>query len=82
MYHLTVAQNIFIGREPRRGHRFLDEGALNAKAQKLFDDLHLSLDPRARVGSLTVAKQQMVEIAKALSLRLAQSSSWTSRQPR
>ena len=66
MYHLTVAQNIFIGREPRRG-LLLDEGALNAKAQQLFDDLHLRLDPRARVGSLAVAQQQMVEIAKALS---------------
>jgi ribose transport system ATP-binding protein len=61
-----VAQNIFIGREPRRG-LLLDEGALNAKAQQLFDDLHLKLDPRARVGSLAVAQQQMVEIAKALS---------------
>ena len=66
MDHLTVAQNIFIGREPRRG-LLLDEGALNAKAQQLFDDLHLKLDPRARVGSLAVAQQQMVEIAKALS---------------
>src|SRR5450759_3534068 len=37
MYHLTVAQNIFIGREPRRGF-LLDEGALNAKARQLFDD--------------------------------------------
>jgi ribose transport system ATP-binding protein len=66
MYHLTVAQNIFIGREPRRGF-LLDEGALNAKARRLFDDLHLKLDPRTRVGTLAVAQQQMVEIAKALS---------------
>ena len=70
MYHLTVAQNIFIGREPRRGF-LLDEGALNAKAQQLFDDLHLKLDPRTRVGSLAVAQQQMVEIAKALSYNSA-----------
>ncbi len=66
MYHLTVAQNIFIGREPRRGF-LLDEGALNARARQLFDDLHLNLDPRTRVGALAVAQQQMVEIAKALS---------------
>ena len=66
MYHLTVAQNIFIGREPRRGF-LLDEGALNTKARRLFDDLHLKLDPRTRVGTLAVAQQQMVEIAKALS---------------
>ena len=66
MNHLTVAQNIFIGREPRRGP-FLDEAALNAKARQLFDELHLNLDPRTRVGTLAVAQQQMVEIAKALS---------------
>jgi ribose transport system ATP-binding protein len=68
MPHLTVAQNIFIGREPRRGLPFLvDERALNARARELLDRLNLALDPRARVADLTVAKQQMVEIAKALS---------------
>jgi ribose transport system ATP-binding protein len=66
--HLTVAQNIFIGREPRGRVGFmLDERALNAKAQELLDRLHLNLNPRTRVADLTVAKQQMVEIAKALS---------------
>lgn len=68
MPHLTVAQNIFIGREPRRGLPFwLDEDQINRQAQQLFDMMHLKLDPRARVSDLTVAKQQMVEIAKALS---------------
>lgn len=68
MPHLTVAQNIFIGREPRRGLRFvLDEQEINAKTQRLFDMMHLKLEPRTKVGDLTVAKQQMVEIAKALS---------------
>ena len=66
MNHLTVAQNIFIGREPRRGF-ILDEAALNRKASELFERLHLRLDPRTRVGNLAVAQQQMVEIAKALS---------------
>ncbi|AIJ23688.1 sugar ABC transporter ATP-binding protein [Amycolatopsis methanolica] len=65
--HLTVAQNIFIGREPRRGRLLLDERKLNADAAELLDRLHLRLDPRAVVGELTVANQQMVEIAKALS---------------
>ncbi|WP_167096435.1 sugar ABC transporter ATP-binding protein [Amycolatopsis granulosa] len=65
--HLTVAQNIFIGREPRRGRLLLDERKLNAGAAELLDRLHLRLDPRAVVGRLTVANQQMVEIAKALS---------------
>ena len=68
MPHLTVAQNIFIGREPRKGLRFLlDEKEINAKTERLFDQMHLKLDPRTRVSDLTVAKQQMVEIAKALS---------------
>jgi ribose transport system ATP-binding protein len=68
MGHLTVAQNIFIGREPRGAIRFvLDEKTLNAKAAELFETLHLKLDPRARVSGLAVAQQQMVEIAKALS---------------
>jgi ribose transport system ATP-binding protein len=71
MPHLTVAQNIFVGREPRRQRlRFLlDERALNAEAEALLARLNLHLDPRARVADLTVAKQQMVEIAKALSFK-------------
>jgi ribose transport system ATP-binding protein len=68
MSHLSAAQNIFIGREPRRGlGLFLDEERLNADARRLFERLNLSLDPRTRVADLTVARQQMVEIAKALS---------------
>ena len=67
MPDLTVAQNIFIGREPRTGGFLLGERALNARAQELIDRLHLPLRPKQIVGSLTVAKQQMVEIAKALS---------------
>ena len=66
MPDLTVAQNIFIGREPRR-FGMLSERALNRQAQELFDGMGLKLDPRERCGELTVAKQQMVEIAKALS---------------
>ncbi len=68
MGHLTVAQNIFIGREPKRGLPFwLDDKALNRKAAELFEELHIRLDPKARVSGLAVAAQQMVEIAKALS---------------
>ena len=68
MNHLTVAQNIFIGREPRgRFGLLLDEEKLNRQARDILDHMHLRLDPRAIVGGLTVAKQQMVEIAKALS---------------
>ena len=65
--HLTVAQNVFIGREPRRLRVLLDERRLVADTHALIDRLHLPLDPNALVGALTVANQQMVEIAKALS---------------
>ena len=68
MPHLTVAQNMFIGREPRQSAKFmLDERAINAQAEQVFALMHLNLDPRMKVADLTVAKQQMVEIAKALS---------------
>ncbi|WP_029144625.1 sugar ABC transporter ATP-binding protein [Microbacterium luticocti] len=67
MPDLTVAQNIFIGREPRASGFFLSDTALNRKAQALFDELGLALDPAEPVERLTVARQQMVEIAKALS---------------
>ncbi|MDO5502748.1 MAG: sugar ABC transporter ATP-binding protein [Actinomycetia bacterium] len=65
MPDLTVAQNILVGQEP---HRFglLDERALNRRTHEHLERLGLLLDPKAVVGTLTVAKQQMVEIAKAL----------------
>jgi ribose transport system ATP-binding protein len=66
MGHLTVAQNILIGREPRSGF-VLNEKALNRKVEELFEELHINLDPHARVSGLAVAQQQMVEIAKAFS---------------
>jgi len=67
MNDLTTAQNIFIGREPRKSFGRLDEVALNWKAAEIFASMNLSLEPKTIVGSLTIAKQQMVEIAKALS---------------
>ncbi|MCW5952488.1 MAG: sugar ABC transporter ATP-binding protein, partial [Propionibacteriaceae bacterium] len=68
MPHLTVAQNIYIGREPRTAGGFgLNERALNKKAAEHLDRLGIALSPTTVVGTLTVAKQQMVEIAKALS---------------
>ncbi|MBZ6076781.1 sugar ABC transporter ATP-binding protein [Microvirga puerhi] len=70
MNDLTAAQNIFIGREPRRAFGlFLDEDALNRNTADILEHMNLRLDPRVEVGELTVAKQQMVEIAKALSFR-------------
>jgi ribose transport system ATP-binding protein len=70
MRDLTAAQNIFIGREPRQlGGLLLDERALNAQAEAIFASMNLKLDPRVTVGGLTIARQQMVEIAKALSYK-------------
>lgn len=63
----TVAQNVFLGREPRRAG-FVDATAMNRRTGELLADLGVSfIDPQARVGSLTVAEQQIVEIVKALS---------------
>ncbi|MFC7622754.1 sugar ABC transporter ATP-binding protein [Microlunatus sp. GCM10028923] len=67
MPHLTVAQNIYIGREPRAGGIFTSERRLIAETSRLLHRTGIVLDPRAPVGSLTVAQQQMVEIAKAMS---------------
>src|SRR5438067_4109498 len=63
---LSVAENIFLGREPRRlGVIRWEE--LYSRAKKLLDELHLELDPRTPVGHLGIGQQQLVEIAKALS---------------
>jgi len=67
MPDLTVAENIYIGREPLTGGFFTKPKALEEKARELINRLGLPLDPSAKVHTLTVAKQQMVEIAKALS---------------
>ncbi|WP_269582900.1 sugar ABC transporter ATP-binding protein [Roseibium sp. Sym1] len=69
MNDLTVAQNIFIGREPRKRFGRLDEAALNAQAVEIFRSMNLTMNPKTVVGDLTIARQQMVEIAKALSYR-------------
>ncbi len=69
MNDLTAAQNIYIGREPRKRFGRLDEAALNAQAAEVFASMNLALDPKTLVGNLTIAKQQMIEIAKALSYR-------------
>ena len=67
MSHMSVANNIFIGREPRNRFGVVDKQRMNKETQAILDRLHLKLDPETLVSELTVAKQQMVEIAKALS---------------
>ncbi len=66
MGHLTVAQNIFIGREIMNG-KLIDDKKMNEEARKLFDQLGIDIDPKETMSRLTVGKQQMCEIAKAIS---------------
>ncbi len=66
MKDLTVAENIFIGREPMKG-LVLNKKKQNKMTQELMDSLKLSIHPENKLSDLSVAKQQMVEIAKALS---------------
>jgi ribose transport system ATP-binding protein len=64
---LTVAQNVFLGHEKRRGW-WLDDAAMRAVTRRVLDDVGLhKVDPDARVRELIVAERQLVEIAKALS---------------
>ena len=64
--HLTIAQNIFIGREFKKGIR-IDDKKMNEEAKKLFDRLNIDINPSETMSNLTVGKQQMCEIAKAIS---------------
>jgi ribose transport system ATP-binding protein len=65
--HLSVAENIFLAREPHRGI-FVDRARLRADAQRCLDQLGVDIAPGTLVRTLPVAQRQMVEIAKALSL--------------
>jgi ribose transport system ATP-binding protein len=62
---LTVEENIFLGRERKRGP-FLDHRAMQAESRRLLDRLNCAADPLARISDISVPNRQMVEIAKAL----------------
>ncbi|RRD63884.1 sugar ABC transporter ATP-binding protein [Fretibacterium sp. OH1220_COT-178] len=64
--HLTVAENIFLGREVVRGGRLADR-EMNDRAAEILERLNIAIPPTTPVGDLPVSKQQMVEIARALS---------------
>ena len=64
--HLTVAENIFMGHEIKKNH-IIQWKAMNEEANKLLKQLNADFDSTAEMGTLSVAQQQMVEIAKALS---------------
>ena len=65
--HLTVAENMFLGREKHKGIR-LDNAQMEREAAEILEDLRIDIRPNQIVGELPVSKQQMIEIAKALSL--------------
>ena len=67
MPYMTVAENIWIRREPKTALGFVDHGALRKKTAELFAKLNISIDPEVEVRDLSVANRQMVEIAKAVS---------------
>lgn len=64
--YLTVAENIFIGRQPMKNGR-IDWDKMHKDAQKVLDDLNVDIDSHEIVKNLSIAKQQMVEVAKAIS---------------
>ncbi len=67
MPFMTVAENIWIRREPKTAFGFVDHGALRRKTAELFARLNINIDPEIEVSELSVANRQMVEIAKAVS---------------
>jgi inositol transport system ATP-binding protein len=66
--HLTIAENVFIGREPGGGG-FVNWGEMQRQTKIYTDRIGIDLDPMRRVRNLSVAEQQMVEIARALSMK-------------
>ena len=64
---MTVAENVWIGREPLIGLGFVDHRELRRRTAELFRRLGIETDPSVRAGELSVAERQMIEIAKALS---------------
>jgi ribose transport system ATP-binding protein len=65
--HMTVAENIYLGREPVTGNRTIDFKRMRTKVKIILDSFELDIQPEEEVSSLTIAQQQMVEIIKALS---------------
>ena len=66
--NLSVAENIFLGREPLNRFGLIDANAMNLEAAALLERLDLAVEPTAPLGSLRVGQQQIVEIAKAISV--------------
>jgi ribose transport system ATP-binding protein len=65
--YLSVAENIFLGRQPINRFGLLDYAAMNRNAARLLGELGVRLDPAASVGSISIAQRQIVAIARAIS---------------
>ena len=68
--NMTVAQNIFLAREPKNKFGLIDYPNMNRKSKTLLEELGENISPAAKVSSLKIAQKQMVEIAKAISMEL------------
>ena len=66
--HLSVAENIFVGREFKTRYKTIDFRRMYREAQELLDELHIDVDPKTEVRKLSIAHKQLVEIARALSM--------------
>ena len=64
--NLSVAENLFLAREPRNRLGLLDRARMSREARQMLETIELDLDPSARVSELSVGQKQMIEIAKAL----------------
>ena len=64
--YMTVAENIFLGREPLK-NGFVNKPKMNAETEQLLKDYHLNFGPETLIADLTIAQRQMVEIVKAIS---------------
>ena len=65
--HMNVADNIFVGRQPTKGFAVNDK-EMHRQAAEILDDLGIDIKTTATVGNLSIAQQQMIEIAKAISM--------------
>ena len=65
--NMNIAENIFLGREKRKGSMFVDKKSMHGEARKLLDEVGLDMDTRTMAGELSTAQKQMIEVAKALS---------------
>ena len=64
----SAEENVFLGRFPRNAFGVVDRGQMRARASQVFDQLGITVAPQDIVGTLSIAQQQMVEIAKAISV--------------